>query len=264
MAYRAAMMQKMLEEANYFADRLNLPTVRPIQITDIKYPFVAQPWFSIIRDDSTVPNVIVSRFGTNIFNSNIPREQRLRSLEIGALGTIETTNFEFDFYDGRLREAMRLSEHRVEYYAHDLETLVGKPSLIDTNGAYQLAIQWLAAVDVDMAALAKLKWTVNQLHYLPKGATNAVTLPLYYVDFGSKHHPASHNLKAFDQPLISVEVLGTTKQLQDLIINDLTFSRRPLLLITNALELIQMSNPPLKHFESSFAPEINSISNHRE
>jgi hypothetical protein len=105
---------------------------------------------------------------------------------------------------------------QVERYAHNLDALIGKPSLIDTNGAYQLATQWLAAVDVDMAAVGKLKWTVNQLHYKAKGATNYVTLPLYYVDFGNEHYPASGNLQAFDEPLVSVEVLGTTKELQDL------------------------------------------------
>jgi len=48
-AYRAASMQKMLEEADFFADRLNLPTKRPIQITDIQYPWIAAPWFSVIH-----------------------------------------------------------------------------------------------------------------------------------------------------------------------------------------------------------------------
>jgi hypothetical protein len=253
-AYRASVMQKMLQEANYFADRLNLPTSRPIQITDIQYPFIALPWFSVVRDESTTPWAIVSLFGTNIFDSRIPREQRLKALEIGAMGTIETTNYEFMFYNGKLWDVMRLSEHYIEYYAHDLDKLVGKPSLIDTNGAYQLSTQWLAAVDVDMTRLAKLKWTVNQLHYRPLGATNYVTLPLYYVDFGVKHYAASNNLKAFDEPLVSVEVLGTTKELQELKINDRTFSRRPLLFITNVLDLVQTANPKMKQLEHPAVP----------
>jgi hypothetical protein len=253
-AYRATVMQKMLQEANYFSDRLNLPISRPIQITDIQYPFIALPWFSVVRDESTTPWAIISPFGTNIFDSRISREQRLKALEIGAMGTIETTNFEFMFYNGKLWQVMRLSEHHVEYYAHDFDKLLGKPSLIDTNGAYQLATQWLAAVDVDMTRLDKLKWTLNQLHYLARGATNYVTLPLYYVDFGSKHYAASNNLKAFDEPLVSVEILGATKELQDLIIYDRTLSRRPLLLITNVLDLVQTANPKMKQLEHPAAP----------
>ena len=159
-----------------------------------------------------------------------------------------------------------MSEHAVEYYARNLDELVGKPSLIDTNGAYQLATQWLAAVDVDVAALEKASGplikgghSINQLHYLVQGATNAVTLPLFYVDFGSKHYPASDNLKAFDKPLVSVEVLGTMKELQELEINDPSFSHRPLLLITNALDLICTPDPPVKHLERALSsPSLNS------
>jgi hypothetical protein len=228
-----------------------LPTKRPIQATDIQYQYlwIAQPWYSLIRNEQTTPLTIINEYGTNIFNTSIPREARLRALKFGVMGTMETTNFFFSFRNGKLCEVLRLSEHSIEYYAHDLDKLVGKPSLIDTNGAYQLATQWLAAVDMDMTALGKLKWTVNQLHYLAHGATNAVALPLYYVDFGNKHYPASGNLHAFDESLITVEVLGTTKELQDLKIKDLSFSRRPQMLITNALELLRTPDPSEKSLQ---------------
>ena len=237
----------MLEEANWAANRLKLPIKRPIKITDIEDSFIGLPRFRVIHGTNWFPNTI---FGTNIFNLNIPREQRLRALKIGIGGRIATTNFEFGFENGKLCRVTRMSEPQVEYYAHDLDKLVGKPSLIDTNGAYQLATQWLAAVDVDMAALNKLKWKVSQLHYLLRGATNYVTLPLYYVDFGNKHSPASGNLHAFDEPLVTVEVLGTTKELQDLEIKDLAYSRRPLVIITNALDLIRTPNPSAKQLQN--------------
>ena len=80
LAYRSAAAQKMLEEANYFADRLQLPTKRPIQITDIQYPIIFDPWRSVIRDEHTMPVSIISVFGTNIFDANISREKRLQSL----------------------------------------------------------------------------------------------------------------------------------------------------------------------------------------
>ncbi len=110
-----------------------------------------------------------------------------------------------------------------------------------------------------MTAMGKLKWTVNQLHYRASGATNYVTLPLYYVDFGNKHcKAAGPNLKDFDETLVSVEVLGTTKELQELMINDVSLSRRPLLLITNALDLVRTPNPPMEHFEKPFQTKTNS------
>ena len=235
-AYRAAAMQKMLQEANYFADRLKLPTPHPIQICDIRSPWIVQLWFGLIQD-SNGPATI---FGTNIYNAKIPREARLRALQIAASGRIETTNFVFSFYDGgKIREVMRLDEPDIERYAKRLDELIGKPSLINEAQAHELATQWLAAVDVNVAALDKQKWTVNQLHYTARGATNAVILPLYYVDFAWRHYhygPTS-NLKDMDEAAVEVEILGTTKELQDLTINDLSFSRRPLLIITNALDL---------------------------
>jgi hypothetical protein len=242
--YKATAMQQMLNEANFFADRLKLPTPHPIKMTDVVFPHVSPPWFSIIKQ-TNVPYLPATIFGADIFNADIPREQRLRALNIAVRGQIETTNFFFSFLDGRLCDVERLSEHEVERYARDLDKLVGQSSLIDTNDAYQLATQWLAAVDVDMPALNKLKWTVSQLHYMPHGATNAVTLPLYYVDFGSKHTSAQNNLPASDEPLISVEILGTTKELQELRFQDTSFSRRSQMFITNAFELVRTLAPAI-------------------
>jgi hypothetical protein len=247
LAYRSTVLQKMLEEANYSADRLELPTKRPIETMDIQDKFIVAPWSSVLHGTNRYPD---TTFEAHIFDSEIPREQRLRALKVGLFGRIDTTNFEFGFMQGKLSHVMRLDAPDTEYYARRLDELVGKPSF-DTNGAYQLATQWLARVDMDMPAINKLVWTVNKLHYKALGATNYVTLPLYYVDFGSKHYAASENLKAFDEPLISVEVLGTTKKLQELTINDLFFSRRPLLLITNALDLIRTPNSSLKQFPAS-------------
>jgi hypothetical protein len=250
LAYRAAVIQKMLGEANYFASRLKLPTPRPMQLRDIKmqYTWVAAPWFGINNEKNTLPYPITV-FGSNIFNSSIPREARLRALKIGADGTIETTNFFFSIYAGRLREVMRITAHDLERYARDLDQLAGKMSLINEAQAHELATQWLAAVDMDVTALDKQKWVVHQLRFLAKGATNAVTLPLYYVDFGSIHYTnGPENHKKFDEPMVHVEILGMTKELQDITINDSTFSRRPLLLITNALDLVRMHDPSTKQF----------------
>jgi hypothetical protein len=261
--YKATVMEMMLNEADFFSDRLNLPVPRPIQIEDVMYPHVSPPWFGIIRETNSL-HLPDTAFGIDIYNTNILRDQRLHALKFGVRGEFETTNFFFSFSDGKLLIIERQDKHEMERYADNLDALIGKPSLIDTNGAYQLATQWLASVEVDMKALKKLNWTVNQLHYSPRGTPNAVTLPLYYVDFGSKHHhwPQGSAMKDFDQPLIEVEILGTTKELQFLQLYDASYSRRPQMLITNALELIQLSNPPLRHFESSVAPETNSISDH--
>ena len=248
LAYRATVIPRMLVEANWAADRLKLPTKYPIQVTDVQDDYICLPWFSVLHGTNRFPDTI---FGTHIFDSNIPREARLRALKVGLYGRIGITDFKFGFDQGRLLHVMRLSEPNMEYYANKLDDLIGKPSLINDAQAHELATQWLAAVDVDMTALGKLKWTVNQLHYLPRGTTNAVMLPLYYVDFGLKHYhwPPGSSMKDFDEPLVSVEVLGTTKELQELKINDPSFSHRPLLLITNVLDLVRTPNPSVKRLQ---------------
>jgi hypothetical protein len=248
LAYRVAVTQKILGEANFFASRLKLPTPHPIQITDIRQFEVSSPWSSVIHETNEL-HYPISSFGSNIYNSNIPRDARLRALEIGANGSIETSNFVFYFDRGKIREVMRITQHNLERYARDLDQLVGKPSLINEAQAHELATEWLAAVDVETAALAKEKWAVHQLRYLAEGATDAVTLPLYYVDFGSIHYTnGPENHKEFDEPRVHVEILGTTKELQDITINDGPLLRRPLLLITNALDLVRMHDPPAKQF----------------
>jgi hypothetical protein len=246
LTYRATVIRQMLQEANWAAGRLNLPIKHPIQIEDVLDDYTGLPWFSVLQSTNQFPDTI---FGTHIFDTSIPREERLRALKIGISGRINITDFQFTFDRGRLRTITRMDDPETERYSRRLVELAGKPSLIDSNGAYQLATQWLAALDVDVPALEKqFGHSVNQLRYLPSGATNAVLLPLYYVGLGTnntpKWKPASYD------PAVEVEILGTTKELQDLEINDPSFSHRPLLLITNALDLIRTPNPSPKQLQN--------------
>ena len=243
LAWRAAIIQKMMMEANFAANRLHLSGHHPIQIGDIADSYVAPPWTSIIYELHP-PYLPVNAYGSNIYNSNIALKKRLQALEFGPTGRIDTTNLDFGFLNGRLCGIMRLSAPQVERYAHNLGSLIGEPSLINKMQAYELATQWLAAIDVNMKAISKLKWTIHQLHYKARGSTNYVTLPLYYLHFGNIHYPAKNNLKAFNVPQISVEILGTTKELQNLNIHDLSLIHRPPLLITNVLDLVHTPNPP--------------------
>jgi hypothetical protein len=234
LTYKSATLQQMLVEANYFSDHLKLPTVHPIQITDVQYPFIASPMYNWISD-------------TNFpyFSTNISREKRLHTMKIGVGGTIETTNFFFSFHQGKLWDVDRQSEHEMEFYADHLDQLVGKPSLINDEQAHKLATQWLAAVDVDVTALEKQsKATIRCARYQPKGATNLVFVPIYFVQWGTNHSPKY--IQAYE-PAVEVKILGTTKELLELSFNDTTFSHRPLLLITNALDLVRTPNPPMKH-----------------
>ena len=139
----------------------------------------------------------------------------------------------------------------MEYFANDLDKLIGKPSLITASQAHELATQWLASVDIDVPALeTKYPSEVNRLRYLPKNSTNIIELPFYFVHWGWQYftnNDDNHTISS--TPLVEVKVLGTTKEFVELHMLDTSFSRRPQLLITNALDLIRIPNPPLKRLQ---------------
>ncbi len=252
-AWRAAVLQRMLARANRVADRLHLPTPHPIQARDIVREMLPPP----------LAGLIINPWGDNLYNAAIPRQTRLRALGLGVgAGVIDTTNFDFGFVAGRLTHLQRLEGPMNERRDQLLDQLVGKPSLINDAQAHELAVQWLAAIDVDMTKLAKLKWTVHQLRYQPLGVTNVVVLPIYHVRFGNVHYPADGNMPAFDEPQAEVDILGTTKEPLGIRINTdaLSLLRQPLLLIPNALKLINTTNPPLKQLRQPPTVQTNSPS----
>jgi hypothetical protein len=247
LAYRSAVIPRMLTEANFFSERLKLPGWHPIQLSDVKDCYVSPPWYSGLD--------------RGLQNTNIAAPiARIYAAKVSVGGMIETTNFVFSFEKGKLLYVCRMENG--ENYIDDskLDKWKTMPSLIDESQAYQLATQWLASVDVDMIALGKLKWTIHQLRYLPRGATNAVEMPFYYVDFGSKHYhwPPGSSMKDYDEPLIEVKILGATKELMELRIADETLSRRPQMIITNALELASIPDPPMKQLQRPPMSQTNS------
>jgi hypothetical protein len=119
-------------------------------------------------------------------------------------------------------------------------------------------------VNVDVAALEKqFPHSVNQLRYLPHGATNAVLLPIYFVGLGTNNVQHLGNMPVTYNPAVEVEILGTTKELQDLSIarnsDDAPYDHRPLLLITNALDLIRTPNPPTMQLQRPSSSQTNSL-----
>ncbi len=260
LAYQAAAIQKMLAEANYLAQRLNLPTPHPIQPADIQSAFVPAPWYGIVNMRNP-PFYPVTRFGTNIWNPAIPREQRARAIQFGVTGSIQTTNFDFIFSSGRLTGIERLGADGRDLYATNIDVLFGKRPVITAAQARELASRWLAAVDVDVPALEKKYPTeVNQWHGANAGSTNTFALPIYTVHWGWSYFTnGDDNHTVSSTPLVEVKILGTTKELLELRGLNYTFSRRPLLLISNALDLILTPNPPIKHLEHLPSAETNSV-----
>jgi len=241
LAYRATVEPQMVVEANYFAKKLKLPPPYPIHENDIVKYNVTAPFYSRIE------------------NTNLPTPAtRLLASTFVAGGFIETTNFVFSFTRGYLWDVINRVKHdeRFDLYPEWAKT----PSLIDTNGAYQLATQWLAAVGIDVGALEReyapkveQQWYWNQpglsIYHQP-GDTNKTMLPIYNVTWGTNwtQYPAR------------VQILGTTKELMVLNFSEFSVSRRPRLVITNAIALSNIPDPPMERLKHSLpGVQTNSV-----
>lgn len=119
--------------------------------------------------------------------------------------------------------------------------------MLDTNTAYQLATQWLAAVSVDVGELEKkyrplcVQVTINETpgsweaRPASLNQTHLNKLPTFDVTWGGPENE--------DSPPVGVKIFGPTKELISLRMEDTRFSKRPPLVVTNALELNSSASP---------------------
>jgi len=227
-AYKAAVAQLLVGEANFVAQRLNLPSV-PTKTNQLSYSDISSP-------------------------------------TQGVEGSLGTGDYSFDFTKGRLRSVQKRDWFKkITPPVQDLFELAERPSLLDTNSAYQLATQWLAAVAVDVTELErKFPAVVFHLRARNRDADGrrlpgVANIPLFMIGWGDepmnpllrekKHElnrPMPQRPPSSSSPVF-VEILGTTKELLELKINDPSFLKRPELQIKNADELLGPLPPP-RHF----------------
>lgn len=148
-------------------------------------------------------------------------------------GAINTTNFNFCINDkGKLWQIVKLEDGH-EYLSTDkvIELRAQRPkSQIDNDGAYQFSKKWLLAMDVDVAGIeAKYKHQVEQLKVSdPPGSTNLITLPVFFVKWGD---------------VAKVTILGSTKELMELVVNDSLYLRRPAIVVPKELNNVEGPKP---------------------
>jgi hypothetical protein len=236
LAYKAAVIHLMLNEASFFAEKLHLQEHVPIAVKDISAN-VNPP----LRGG-------LGSFETAAYFYSFPGEGRFLSL------TNENgTRFS---YPERGKLAYIERKDPFKRYASTFEetfaALAKLPSLIDTNGAYRLATQWLAVISVDMAGVERAykAETTQEFYYDPpltpddaslvaKGRPpppghRMIKLPVFNVTWGGTTD---------GNPDVSVRVFGATKELIQLRMENTTFLRRALIAITNALELNSQQRP---------------------
>ncbi len=229
-AYQTAALQLMVGEANFAAKQLDLKEPLPI----------------IVPADTNKWEVMPPPMG------------------IG--GMILTSNYDFEFSGGYLTGISKKDWlKKVSPAVTNTLELANQPSLLDTNGAYQLATQWLAKVFVNVPELErKFPPRIFQPAGRPRdangnflaGRTNTISIPLYLIGWGDplegflRTNPMGRSLpprRPNAQDAVYIQILGTTKELLTLHIRDTNFSMQPPLILANAAELLGPLPPP-KHF----------------
>ena len=224
--YAAAVLQFMLNEANDWSQKLDLPGPRPIVAADLTELAIANPMFGInahLRTRNCDFAFPVIRYVSPV--------------------TRKITNQ----VDGRLCYFSRIysdPEKQSKNYKDYLTDLTLIPSLIDTNGAYELAKQWLYAISIDVQALTRdhapvvtQRWIYQQsfgIDEKPPDSAKKLPLPIFYIKWGNSPNPIDPEM---DNPVVEMEIYGPRKELMMLRINDPTYSLRPRFFIANGAEL---------------------------
>lgn len=214
-AYQTAAFQLMVGEANFAAKQLDLKERLPITITQ----------------------------SSNEWNISPP--------PWGVGGSVLTSNYVYRFEKGRLTSIKQRDwEERISPATTNLLEWTRQTSLIDSNGAYQLATQWLGSLSVDVAKLEQK----DPAHVFQRSVPISTTsqngeeikeqrpVPFFEVGWSKQPPPFSYLSGS-----IGVKILGTTQELLQLRIRDVSFFRNPPLQVTNASELLGPLPPP-RHF----------------
>ena len=216
-AYKFVAMTFMLTEANFFCSKTGLSPGH---------------WFT---DADVRQGSHVGPFNPKDFGGSILTEQCLFGFGWGHLANFRKRGFMPQNSDQAIRE-------------RNLE-LATFSSLIDTNGAYGLATNWLAALGVDLATLEK-KYRLNfiQWRHYPEGiGGKVIMLPVYTVEwrgFILRSQPKR------ESAVVSVTVFGATKELVESHVLDDSLFLRPRIRIKDPEKLLAIPDEEFRRFDA--------------
>jgi hypothetical protein len=232
LAYKYVATAVMLMEINHCASNLQLPVSMPIQEQDIRKSFIPQPRLMGVGGRFDFDDYSFS-FATRYGES----ETKLRYI----------TNLRHPYH------SMEGGSPEMNAY---LEGLTHTKSLIDTNGAYRMATNWLERLEVDVAKLnAERPLTITQFKWMNRWPT-----PIFEVTWANKGERLSNGMTD-PIPGIIVMIAGDTGELIHLRQEDLSFSKRPPALIKDLdkllaipdSEFLQYSADQRSHLVSEFS-----------
>lgn len=216
-AYKYFAMMLMVSEANFFCGKTGLSPGRLFTESDVR------------------PGSHVGPLNSTNFSGSIITDQYFFGYWQGHLANFRSRDFMPQDSDKAIQERNReLSKYS---------------SLIDTNGAYQLATNWLAALGVDVAALER-KYRLNfiQWRYYPAGKNGPVImLPVYTVEWRGFILRTQPNRES---AVVTVTVFGATKELVEYHVLDNSLFLRPRIQIKDAEKLLSIPDEEFRSFDA--------------
>ena len=215
-AYQTAVLQLLVGQANYAAKLLDLKESLPI----------------------TTPSVPNTN-GIEVF-----------SPATGVGGSILTSNYVYSFRRGRLEWIQKIGwANKMNPPLTNTVAWAHQVSLINTNGAYALATQWLSALSIDVRKLEgqyPVHIFQSSVPGINAGQSNfeeaeRIPIPLFEISWSQQSPPFNPTAP------LRVKILGTTKELLQLSIRDVAFFTQAPLRVTNVAELLGPLPPP-RHF----------------
>jgi hypothetical protein len=169
-------------------------------------------------------------------------------------GSVCSASYRFNFLQGVLRGITKIKwMERLSPPVRNWSDIAGRSSLIDVEGAEELARGWLRdwAISVEeLEARHPLKVSQAKIRMEDDGAgrENRVAAPFFILHWGL---PPSVPL--------SMQILGTTKELIGLEINDPSVWRRPRLELVDGAELLGEPPSPKEFVEQRLGKEVVEI-----
>ncbi|HZV35490.1 MAG TPA: hypothetical protein VFB72_13030, partial [Verrucomicrobiae bacterium] len=153
----------------------------------------------------------------------------------GAGGRIDACGYFFSF-GTRYRYIIKRNPFAGETQAEENELLSHGTSLIDKNGAFLLASNWLEEIQVYVPELEKahphrVRQRTDNLHGL---------LPVFHVEWGERQHP-----------MIEVVVDGRNKSLVSIRQEDTSFCKRPAELVRNLDKLLEIPDEEFNNYSDA-------------
>ena len=213
-AYRQAALGVLLDEAALVARDLHLPEKLPIGRADLPEFWINPPGLS---DDS------------------------------GLLGTLSTTNYRYFASAGcKLSRVERNRQSSVlgsEYFASLKDRFSAPKGRMDTNLAYRVATQWLAAFNADVASLER-----DSSVHVTAWQDGDKFVPIYRVCWERprtvRNSPSDPGKDDFHMCAV-VQFVEPERRLLELEVGDSQYLRRRALAVPERERLLQQSDDPL-------------------